>query len=532
MDSEFGVIIVNRDRPQPLQACLTSLAAQVMTPRWVAIADLGSSPANAQALHDIAERFAISYVRIDYFARWNQALAFNTAFRHMPAVRHVIQLDADFILHPYLLAFTHRALAFVEALCCVRSYLDVREVPPNYDGSMEAFSQLLSKSHAADKRSRGGYVVLPAEWLSVNGCFDEKYEGWGFEDGDLWWRLQQQLTTYEETSGSLALHQSHPRDPGNSEYESNPNWTRYQRRISGVPLGVNPGGFGGAPVSYKSVRYGICSLPAREQSLPQVPYVRARSRTGDRLRPATETRLDPNEMAVSECQDTFGFEPGRERSRIAVLLLLGSAAPYAIRQTLDYLAAQSTRPDEVILVGKHAPVESASLCSAYEHCFTCCEYWPQNDPENPAVTTLRNRLGSGDQSTKYLLVLTAGLLLHPRFLHFIYALEEREECFSYGAVHTLPPLACELSLLDNVPWNAWAAIAHREARELGWWHILPRSWATGFYSEGLSVEELTNGNAVGRAQQLFPGRLRRLPEGLALCLCSPRKVDLPDVYDD
>ena len=44
------------------------------------------------------------------------------------------------------------------------------------------------------------------------------------------WRAQQQLTTYDETSGSLLLHQSHVRQPGISDGSENPNWKRYQRR--------------------------------------------------------------------------------------------------------------------------------------------------------------------------------------------------------------------------------------------------------------------------------------------------------------
>jgi hypothetical protein len=111
----------------------------------------------------------------------------------MPAVGHVNQLDVDFILHPYLLTFTGRALASIEALCGVPSYLDVREVPSNYDGSAISFGKLLSKAYAGNKLSRGGYVVLPRDWLLANGSFDEAYQGWGFEDADLWWRAQQAM---------------------------------------------------------------------------------------------------------------------------------------------------------------------------------------------------------------------------------------------------------------------------------------------------------------------------------------------------
>src|ERR1022692_4562241 len=42
----------------------------------------------------LAERFGVSYLRIDHDGAWNKSLAFNTAFRQalssLPAVSHVI----------------------------------------------------------------------------------------------------------------------------------------------------------------------------------------------------------------------------------------------------------------------------------------------------------------------------------------------------------------------------------------------------------------------------------------------------------
>src|SRR5215831_16360621 len=132
--SEFGIIITNRDRPQPLRHCLRSLADQVLPPAWVVIADLGSSPTRAAELQAMAHNFSISYLGIAYDGTWNQALAFNTALRRMPRADHVIQLDADMILHPYLLAFTNRGLQSADALCCVPSYVTAHSVPENYNG--------------------------------------------------------------------------------------------------------------------------------------------------------------------------------------------------------------------------------------------------------------------------------------------------------------------------------------------------------------------------------------------------------------
>src|SRR6266513_5559081 len=106
-DPSFGVIITNRDRTNPLDACLGSLSVQETPPAWVVLADLGSQPPYRAALTALADRYLVSYLRIGYRGQWNKSLAFNTAFRwaldHLPAVTHVIQLDADAILHPRLL---------------------------------------------------------------------------------------------------------------------------------------------------------------------------------------------------------------------------------------------------------------------------------------------------------------------------------------------------------------------------------------------------------------------------------------------
>src|ERR1700690_191262 len=121
--SAFGVIITNRDRTEPLEGCLGSLAVQDAPPAWVLLADLGSRPSHRSAMAALARRYQVSYLRIEYSGPWNKSLAFNTAFRlalrSLPAVTHVIQLDADIILHPHVLSRTAAQLRTVSAFCCV-----------------------------------------------------------------------------------------------------------------------------------------------------------------------------------------------------------------------------------------------------------------------------------------------------------------------------------------------------------------------------------------------------------------------------
>jgi hypothetical protein len=501
----------------------------------VTIADLGSSDDGAAALEEIADCFMISYLRISYFDLWNQALAFNTALRHMPAVRHVIQLDADFILHPYLLQFTQKALTTIDAMCCVPSYVDVREVPVEYDGSASSFGRLLSKAYGGNRLSRGGYVVLPRDWLIANRAFDEAYAGWGFEDADLWWRTEQQLTTYEEISGSLVIHQSHERQPGATDLSGNPNYIRYQQRLTGVPLTVNPLGFGGAPVGRKLVRSGICSLSERPRPSDAMPDYRPRIRHGERLRPAVKHARAPNEIEPAQLIPFPRADGIRDRPFISVVVVLDGGLDQGVVLSVDSLAAQTVLPHEVLLFGHGGSEDVSALCSDRARRFARFEYVDaanSNLSPNLSRRTMANDSLVGDDSqSQYQLVISAGFILHPRILEILCFLEQSERCVLQGAVHVLPPLAAELSLLRGVPWEAWSAIAHLEPQVMGRWYFFPRSLAFNSNLDyKFSTTRYTWNDSCERAEEFFPNRVKQLPSDLVFCLCCPRKVDLPGIY--
>jgi GT2 family glycosyltransferase len=79
--TDVGVIITNRDRSDPLDACLASLSAQTEPPDWVVLSDLSSSERHRVALTALAASYQISYLRIEHQGEWNKSLAFNTALR-------------------------------------------------------------------------------------------------------------------------------------------------------------------------------------------------------------------------------------------------------------------------------------------------------------------------------------------------------------------------------------------------------------------------------------------------------------------
>jgi hypothetical protein len=534
--TDLGVIITNRNRPGPLNACLRSIAAQTGRPAWVVIADLGSDPWSAAVLEELADCFMISYLQIDYPGTWNQGLAFNTALRHMPAAGHVIQLDADFILHPYMLEFTQRGLRLVDAMCCVPSYVDVLEVPEQYDGSVEAFSRLLGRSYGGNKLSRGGYVVMPRDWMLANGSYDEAYQGWGFEDADLWWRAEQQLRTYEEFSGSLAIHQSHERQPGVGKTDGNSNWERYQQRISGLRLAVNSHGFGGAVVRRKVIRRGICSLP-EIGGMAELPPGRPRTRQGKRLRPAHAdvTRCEEKarvalEIAPGKYCNQMRADLLPVRSTVSVLVVLEDATEHVIAASLGSLLLQTVAPTEVIFIGETAA--AAWWCSQYVGRFENCGSMGTVNGAVAGDADVLEATKLCDPRSRFRLAMRGGWILNPRMLETLCSLGGDSAYNVSGRVYVIPPVANELSLLDGIPWEAWGSVAHLETQELGRWEFHAKAAADSStihqaFSSVDSAQDRMGASSGADADSAF---VRHVAEDLILCICSPRKVDLPEVY--
>jgi len=208
----FGVIITNRDRTPPLEACLRSLAVQDTPPAWVVLSDLGSQQPHRAVLTGLAERFGASYLRIDHQGTWNKSLAFNTAFRQalcsLPAVSHVIQLDADMILHPRLLSRAAAELGTASAFWCAPrtgpSDLDTWTTP----GDPAGYERMLAQCGPVLSWAVGVFMVLPCDWLARQCGFDEAFTGWGHEDTELLWRVRHALACSADISGTLLIHQT------------------------------------------------------------------------------------------------------------------------------------------------------------------------------------------------------------------------------------------------------------------------------------------------------------------------------------
>jgi glycosyl transferase family 2 len=262
-DPSFGVIITNRNRSGPVDVCLASLAAQDRPATWVLLSDLSSGQSHRAALTGLAERYGASYLRIEHDGAWNKSLAFNTAFRlalrGLPAVTHVIQLDADMILHPRLLAKAAAVLSAAASPLSSSFYCAPRWAPPELDpwdvpGDPVSYARMLAQCGRVRVHAVGTFMVLPCGWLAGQRGFDETFTGWGHEDTEMWHRVKRSLTYDRDVSGTLLIHQWHQPQAGADDVTVN--WTGLAHRMANPDQVVNPAGWGGGRITESVLRPG------------------------------------------------------------------------------------------------------------------------------------------------------------------------------------------------------------------------------------------------------------------------------------
>lgn len=263
----LGVIITNRDRSGPLGACLASLAIQEIPPTWVVISDLSSQPPHREALTALADSYGTSYLRIEHEGAWNKSLAFNTAFRlalsDLPRVTHVIQLDADMILHPSLLGKAAAELAGSGSFWCAP-----RMAPPDLvawiPGDNAGYERMLAQCGPVQHLAVGVFLALPCDWLASQRGFDEAFVGWGHEDTELLLRASKSLAVSRDMSGRLLIHQWH--EPQENAGKQGRNWPLLVYRMANPASAVNPAGWGNGQVIESVLRSGLIGAPLTGES--------------------------------------------------------------------------------------------------------------------------------------------------------------------------------------------------------------------------------------------------------------------------
>ncbi len=244
-------------------------------PAWVMLSDLGSRQPHESALVALADCYRVSYLRIEHDGKWNKSLAFNTAVRTalrcLPAVTHVIQLDADMILHPRLLAKAEAELRTAEAFCCLPRNGPAGLRPWTTPGDPAGFDRMLGQCGPPRAHAVGGFMVFPGAWLADQRGFEEGFTGWGHEDSELWLRARRTLRCRKDRTGSMLIHQWHPPQPGAGE--AGPNYPRYVLRLANPAMVANPSGWGNGKIAKSVLRPGIARA-SRRPVLPAMPSLR------------------------------------------------------------------------------------------------------------------------------------------------------------------------------------------------------------------------------------------------------------------
>lgn len=237
----LGVIITNRDRVRPMEKCLQWLTNQAVQPAWVMVSDLGSEPSNAQELRRLCTKYRAIYLRIEHSGPWIKGLAFNTALKRSPSATHVINLDADIVLHPGALQLMAVQLQKYGAVVLIPG-----ELAPPFRGIVDAKRRAVPR----DEWSLGGCVAYPKDWLLETRGIDEEFVGWGNQDVEIWDRAQLSMKTKKLSDRGYAFHVSHPPNPSYFDKKNSDKnlrrrvslWKR-KRRIA------NPAGFGEGKVA-------------------------------------------------------------------------------------------------------------------------------------------------------------------------------------------------------------------------------------------------------------------------------------------
>jgi len=479
----------------------------------VVIADLGSQLENADCLRTLADEFQISYLRIDHSGPWNQALAFNTALRNMPWASHIVQLDADMVLHPYLLELCAGILQARDAAGFVTSYAPLEVSWNGYDGSLRAYRDALCHSKAGIISAIGGFMVLSRPWLLKNRGYDEAYVGWGFEDGDLWIRAQQTLNTYCETSGCFVIHQAHPRQLGASKAKGNPNWEMYLCRRRGSRKDVNPLSFGEALVSRASVRHGIRQLSRQENHVrvddPWKPHLLRHLQKG-RLKPRVAPPDPEGDLLAQELELLKLSGQSIPAIHVSVLIPLFDTDTSAVRESLHSLTAQTVPPDEILLIDQGSANQNSRIYQALVRAEEKAKYiWLGGGKQ--AWSRAINE-GLRTSSGSHALIASPGTSFHPRLLEICGSLQCNRPCFIYGHSCTIPPLARQFGFIGGVPSETWEAVAYVDENSGGSWHFTPRPWCltAGLYDERRGTDRAGR-EAVSRASRNGELRVLGLP---------------------
>jgi len=246
MAPRASVIVTTYNRPDALRAVLEGLAVQTCTDFDCIVADDGSGPETRAAVETMQSRFAPD--RLKHV--WQEHLGFRAAAIRNRAIEAsrgewIICLDGDCVPRARFIE-GHLRAARVDAITRGSRLLCSERLTRDVVASGAAL-HALTDAELRQRHSRGEINRVDAaaggwrdalrsltgslrleNWKSVRTCnmlaprcaihavggFDERYEGWGYEDSDLVVRLMRHgLHVRRGPADTAVLHLWHPDNP-------------------------------------------------------------------------------------------------------------------------------------------------------------------------------------------------------------------------------------------------------------------------------------------------------------------------------
>ncbi len=206
-----SLIISTYNRPDALRLCLTSVLEQSMAPSEIIIGDDGSTTETLDVIESLRRITQIPIIHV-----WQEDTGFRLAMIRNKSVAassgdYIIQIDGDLILHRDFIkdhvesskpnhyisgGRTYLNRQFSELLCREGKLRNLNFLTHGIEGKREyairipLFSKIFASRYRTGRNGLGcNLSFFKKDFVAING-YDERFEGYGYEDNDLESRLK------------------------------------------------------------------------------------------------------------------------------------------------------------------------------------------------------------------------------------------------------------------------------------------------------------------------------------------------------
>ncbi|PJN48448.1 hypothetical protein PAEAM_59900 [Paenibacillus sp. GM1FR] len=236
-----SVIILSHNQKEVIQACLSSLSRQRLCEGdqyEVVVIDNGSIDGTGEMIGRLTYDFPIRYNYIPSTEQSSRAAARNKGIT-ISNGDVIVFLDGDQLAGPDFIYEHLRVHKLAEGKLVIgfRRYLgeesiDITSLNPGWVHAAITSSEADERFQLMERFSENGSVFRTAWHLSFScnfsvnrevlirsGMFDEGFKGWGLEDSELGYRLQQAGGTFVLNKKALTFHIFHPSEFDENRYD-------------------------------------------------------------------------------------------------------------------------------------------------------------------------------------------------------------------------------------------------------------------------------------------------------------------------